>query len=499
MKTSAMMVAVLGMATACADSPASSPAEWDGPTYEVELTADEPGVIHVTAMLPQTPARLQMSGNGAGQLPDGWATFVTDLNLTDEAGSPIRVERDGRNAWRVDEGSTGAVRLGYSIELAHDTTDWPGGIDGAALQLPWGAFFSGRAVFVVPEEASGPTRVAFRTSQEWGVAAAWPSVPGMSDVYEAPTPEALTESYTFIGDHEGFTVERNGFELAFALGGPSVTARAAEFRSMAESVFDYYTTLLGGPPRPAPGEPSERVLTIINEADVTDGEVIGSHINILLEPDPDPMGQLFSQFGFTHELFHLWNGKSIRSSGPEDWFTEGFTNYYALKALYQAGMLDEASFLGVLGGMFYPRYVGDEGYGELSMREAVEIDKDGHWGLIYAGGLFAAVCQDVEIRTSTANRRSIDDVMRAMYERYAGSPDEFGVADVERTIAGLSEHDPAAFFERHVIGTEPIPIEACLSRIGLDAKVADGQLQIARPVDLGADQAAMLAGMLGDR
>jgi predicted metalloprotease with PDZ domain len=268
---------------------------------------------------------------------------------------------------------------------------------------------------------------------------------------------------------------------------------------MAESVFDTYDETMGGPPRPAPGESSERVLTIINEADVTDGEVIGSHINILLEPDPDPMGQLFSTFGFAHELFHLWNGKSIRSSGSEDWFSEGFTNYYALKALHEAGMLDEASFLGVLGGIFYQRYVGDEGYGELSMREAVEIDKDGHWGLIYAGGLFTAICQDVEIRLSTANRRSIDDVMRAMYERYAGSSDEYGAADVEREIAGLSEHDPTAFFERHVMGKEPIPIAACLSRIGLEVDAVDGRLQIARPADLGADRAAMLAGMLGDR
>lgn len=499
MKTTVMIAAVVGMATTCAESPASSPGEWDGPTYEIELTADEPGVIHVAARLPQPPARLQMSGNGAGQLPDGWATFVTSLRLTDEAGTPTVVERDGRNAWRVEGSASGPVQLAYTVELAHDTVDWPGGIDGAALQLPWGAFFSGRAVFVVPGEATGPTRVAFRTSPGWRVAAPWSPVPGEAGVYEAPSPTSLTESYVFVGDHEAFTVERNGVELAFALGGPSVVSRAAEFRSMAESVFDYYDSTMGGPPRPAPGESSGRVLTIINEADVTDGEVIGSHINILLEPDPDPMGQLFSRFGFTHELFHLWNGKSIRSNGPEDWFSEGFTNYYALKALHEADMLDEAAFLGVLGGIFYPRYVGDDGYGELSMREAVEIDKDGHWGLIYAGGLFTAICQDVDIRTSTANRRSIDDVMSAMYERYAGSSDEFGAADVERTIASLSEHDPAAFFERHVVGTEPIPIAACLSRIGLAVKVADGQLQITRPEDLEADRAAILAGMLGDR
>ena len=249
-------------------------------------------------------------------------------------------------------------------------------------------------------------------------------------------------------------MERGGFELVFALGGPSVVARAEEFKRSAGSVFDYYIEMMGGPPRPAPGEPSSRVLVVINEGDVTDGEVIGSHINMLLEPEPGPFGLTFSRFGFSHELFHLWNGKSIRSNGPEDWFTEGFTNYYTLKAMHQEGTLDEAGYFGVLDAFFFSRYVGDEGYGTLSMRDAVP-EKHSHWGLIYAGGLFTAMCQDVEIRRSTGNARSIDDVMREMYVRYAGAPEEFGVDDVQALIGEISEHDPAPFFERHVVALSP--------------------------------------------
>lgn len=41
-----------------------------------------------------------------------------------------------------------------------------------------------------------------------------------------------------------------------------------------------------------------------------------------------------------HELFHHWNGGVLRPAEPEElvyWFTEGFTDYYALRILHESG------------------------------------------------------------------------------------------------------------------------------------------------------------------
>lgn len=43
---------------------------------------------------------------------------------------------------------------------------------------------------------------------------------------------------------------------------------------------------------------------------------------------------------FAHELFHYWNGRVLKREKPEElsyWFTEGFTDYYALRILYESG------------------------------------------------------------------------------------------------------------------------------------------------------------------
>jgi predicted metalloprotease with PDZ domain len=490
------VVLTASLAAACARAAGPGPTEGDPPRYEVMLTAEEADGIRVVVRFARTPRLLRMSGNGAGQLPDGWATFVHDMSAVDGTGAALRVEKAGPREWRLEDRPADGLTLTYAVRLAHDSVTWPGGIDGAALRLPWGVFFSGRAVFVLPDSVEGPFRVAFRAPPGWNIAAGWPAVPGRKEEFEVPTPAALTESYAFVGAFEGFEIRRQGLDLSFALGGPTVTARADEFRSTAEDVVAYFTRTLGGAPRPAPGQSSGRVLAIINEGNVTDGEVIGSHINILLEPDPDPLGLLFSRFGLVHELFHLWNGKSIRSDGPEDWFSEGFTNYYALKAMRNTGMLDDAATLDVIADVFHARYVSDAGYGTLSMREAVD-EKDDHWGLIYGGGLFTAICQDVEIRRSTGNARSLDDVMRVMYGRFAGSGRTFGVEDVREAIAAQSGHDPSGFFARHVLGPEPIPIAECLSRVGLEASVIEGRLSIQGVTTPGEPEAGILAGLLG--
>ena len=475
------------------------------PAYEVTLDTERPDRIRVEARLPGRWTELEMSGRGAGMLENGWAHFVDNLRLVSGDGEEIEVTKADGRSWHAEDAGDGegTATLAYEVHLAHDTLSWPGGVDGAAMRLPWGAYFAGRAVFVVPEGYEGPVRVRLRTSPGWEVAAPWPAAGAAGNVefgevreFLAPTVAALTESYVFVGEFEGFVVDRGGSEIAFALGGPSVIDRRAQFETLADESFDYFIALMGDSPRPAPDEAMSRVLVVINEADVTDGEVIGNHINILLARDPDPFGRIFSTFGFVHELFHLWNGKSIRSAGPDDWFTEGLTNYYALKAVHQAGTLPEEQFYMLLENMLFARYVSDPGYGTLSLREAVE-DKDGHWGLVYGGGMFAGICLDAAIRRASSDEASLDDVMRDMFERFGGTTDEFTLDDVAASVRQYGGYDPGPFLDRHVRGAEPIPVAECLSEFGLDATVEGGRLRISRPESGDGPAPERIAGLLG--
>jgi len=50
---------------------------------------------------------------------------------------------------------------------------------------------------------------------------------------------------------------------------------------------------------------------------------------------------------FAHELFHYWNGRLLPAQQPERlvyWFVEGFTDYYALRILYESGHWDAEQY-----------------------------------------------------------------------------------------------------------------------------------------------------------
>ena len=283
------------------------------------------------------------------------------------------------------------------------------------------------------------------------------------------------------------------------MGGDEIIAREAEFRRLASGVLDYYIELMGGIPKSPPGNEFKRVIVIINAGNNADGEVIGSNINMIFDPKGDPQSQLISKFIFAHEFFHLWNGKTIVvADTTEDWFKEGVTSYYTLKALHHTGTINTETYFAILNNLFYQRYINDEGYAKLSMRDVASgFSKGKHWGLIYGGGLFVGVCQDIAIRSNTANEMSLDDLMRSYYREYAGTSRTYSTRDMQDSMTKFSGRDQSEFFKKHVYGIEPVPIAECLSKAGTIASVESGQLKVFEPETSTEAKKKILDGILG--
>ncbi|MEJ2151631.1 MAG: hypothetical protein P8Y29_01450, partial [Gemmatimonadota bacterium] len=253
--------------------------------YMVTITAESPRTAEVEIVLARAASGLHMSDRGAGQLDDGWSHFVRDVSATDANGNAVAVEKSGPRGWRLGDGGV-PISVRYVVDLAHDfEEDWPGGIDGAAYATDWGVFYTGRALFVVPDGQLGDVRVGFDLPDGWHASTPWDAVDGEGDGFDVGDEISLTESILFAGEHKNVRIEKGGFEVLFALGGSSVIARKDEFYAAAEETFAYYIDLLGDAPRPPPDESASRILVVMNEAGVTDGEVIGRHISMLLEPD----------------------------------------------------------------------------------------------------------------------------------------------------------------------------------------------------------------------
>lgn len=439
--------------------------------YTVTIPADDTRIAKVTATLTPDGTEFYMF-HGANQLPARWATFVSDFEILGENNEPLPLVTNDDGTWELSSIPTGPVTLSYQVNLDHEQHDWSGGVDGAAYWRAWGVFYTTRSLFVVNGEEREDITVSFELPDNWHVTAPWEIRGGNGNHYVVPSQGLLATSMFFAGTHKEVPVRNGPFEFLLALGGEEVLAQEEIFVDMAGGVLDYYVSLMGDVPRLQSGNSEGKPVVIINQAEMSDGEAIGDNISILLGPSDNPMSQQIAQMLFAHEFFHLWNGKSFLPSGEDgEWFKEGFSNLYTLKALHHAGYLDEGAFLGMLGGFFYQRYDQDDAVGRHSITRG-DL-KHEHWGLIYCGGLMVAIAQDLQIRAATGNEKSLDDLMRFMFNEYGHEPYE--VADIERVMTDLNGSSQQAFFERYVYGTERVPVGEFLKLAGIETVEADGQ------------------------
>jgi len=190
-----------------------------------------------------------------------------------------------------------------------------------------------------------------------------------------------------------------------------------------------------------------------------------------------------------HEMFHLWNVKRLRPRplGPFNyvdpprtrnlWFAEGVTEYYANLAVERAGITGEARFLRQLGRSIqrFGSEVQAEPTGERvsadesSLRVWEAGNSSGYGISYYDAGELIGLCLDLKIRQVSGGARSLDDVMRALYRKYAPPNPGYDEDDLRAAIDGVAGVDLSAFYDRLTRSAEPLPLAECLGYAGLDA------------------------------
>jgi len=468
--------------------------------YLVYLDASNPGLIRVEAELHMQDERLFMSEDGP--VPERWPDYVHAMEINTASGKPVPFTFNESGDWTVQERPEPGQKLlvRYTLKVEHEKEQWPGGIDGVAFVRPWGVMVSGRALFICNGSDRGRIEVSFKKPATWKISTPWQEAEGQSDTFMVPNALQLRESLLFAGTHEDVEIVRDGFTLKFVLGGNAIMANKEKYTEMAGAVMDYYISIMGGLPKPLPGNEFSKVLVMINPSENMDGEVIGNHISLFLNPEGEMQNQVIGWFLFAHEFFHLWNGKTLSFEGTRsDWFKEGVTNYYTLKALYQVGFIDEDVIGMVLNSLFYNRYINDPGFGKLAPSDAASgFDKDNHWGIVYGGGLFAGICMDMEIRNNTANENSLDQLMRHFYEQYGGTDKQISNMDILDTANSLGETDLSPLMDSCILGPEFAPLEQYLPFAGVQVDTVNGQLRLSHLEDKSELQKKIWDGFLGN-
>lgn len=185
-----------------------------------------------------------------------------------------------------------------------------------------------------------------------------------------------------------------------------------------------------------------------------------------------------------HELFHAWNLMRIRPVEYQGvdyrppvmsrglWFSEGLSMYYADLLLRRARLPVRDSTRVLHLENLIARYLSNAAYARFSPEEisraayATRPDALGDYeaGVHLPGELIGAML-DLIIRDATDDRRSSDDLMRAMLERFSGRRG-FTSTEVERTVREVCSCDVHSFFNLHVRGATPIDFSKYLHLAG---------------------------------
>ena len=447
--------------------------------------------------LPETPLELHMSRSSPGRYAlHEFAKNVYDVRISDTAGIALRVTRPSPQQWVVLQ-HPAAVRVSYrvfgdrldgtylSIDSTHAHINMPSA-------LMWARGLQDRPVSVRFEPPAGVT---------WQVATQL--FPGPDErTFTAPNLQYLMDSPS----------EFSGFALrTFTVrdGSRSPTFRLAIHHDGDEAELDAFARDVEkivreerGVYREYPAYDVGAYTFIADYLPWASGDGMEHRNSTIVTLRGSIRANRASVLGtIAHEFFHSWNVERIRPRSLEPfnfdevnmsgelWLAEGFTNYYGPLALQRAGLTDLAAFAMTLGSAINSvtlspgrqiRTAEEMSQMASFVDAAAAIDRTNVANTFisyYTWGEAIALGLDLTLRERSGGKISLDDFMRAMWERF-GKPGgrapgyvdrPYTIADAKAVLAAIADDAAFAddFFARFIQGHEVVNYARLLSRAGL--------------------------------
>ena len=457
-------------------------------------------LMQVEAMfsdVPSGPLQLRMSRSSPGRYAlHDFAKNVFDVRAVDESGRSLTVTRPDPHGWDVT-GHAGSVRVTYKV--FGDRLDGTYlSVDGthAHINMPaavmWARGLERRTMQVHFNRPEGTTwKVA--TQLMPGSDSYSFSAPNLQYLMDSPTElsdfslrtftvsdQSRTPVFRFVAHHTGTEAELDGL----ARDAQSIVRETLRvFGEYPQYENNTYTFLADYLPSAGFDAMEHRNSTVL-----TSSATIRTARADLLD-------------SISHEFFHGWNVERIRPKSLEPfnlddvnmsgelWLAEGFTNYYGPLVLKRAGLTNLRTFLADLGGAIDAVVTSPA----RSLRTPVEMSQlapfvdqavandrtnfDNTFISYYTWGSVIAMGLDLTLRDRSDGRVTLDDFMRALWERY-GKPGTrvagyvetpYTMTDVKAVLASLTGDAAFAdeFFARFIEGRDVVDFDRLLQRAGI--------------------------------
>ena len=474
--------------------PLSSPNDKSKIDYSISLGNSEEKTISVTCKFIPSTSRdsIQFYIEKQHDRFLGYPDYIQNLAVSNLKGENLRFNKTvygDRTVWTVFDINQSII-IKYAVKLTHldDALARYGpyehGIGIGALPFMEGnyGFITGRAVFIVPdideEKEALDMIVNFDLPLDWKVDSPWEEIAENRNTFRVKNIENLIKPYIAFGKYHRYDYKVKDVNLSLVILGDIWRFEDHELLSLYKKIATYEINLFGSCPY-------DKIVMIIQRypgtADLPGYAWSGysdcGSITLAIDEKTEPGNPAWDGIGtfIAHEFFHIWNGNAIsfeKSPGTEfntaGWFTEGFTVYYEYLISVRSGVISKEDFYQGIARM-YQNYLDNSQRANCSMSEAALRFSEGEdfFHLFYKGGALAALMTDIKIRELTQNKRSLDDVMRLLYEQHTTSKNQTE-EDLLKAFNEVAGADLSNFFRTYVYGTKELPFLDYLEIAGLE-------------------------------
>ena len=405
----------------------------------------------------------------------------------------LQVQQLDKCTWQI------ACKQGQTLTLSYEVYAFDNSVRTAWLDSRRG-FFNGTSLCLrVHGQEEQPHQLALqavKSQPDWQAATGL--TPLKTDkrgfgLYQAQDYDELVDCPVELGHFWSGSFKACGIEHRFVVAGalPSLDGDRllADTQKICETEIRFWH---GQGPQAGRKAPHKNYLFMLNAVDDGYGGLEHRNSTALIcgRRDLPRVGEKKTGEGYTtllglisHEYFHTWNVKQLRPNAfarydytrenytPLLWFFEGFTSYYDDLLLRRAGLIDDATYLQLLGKTInqvaqtpgrHVQTVAQSSFDAWVKYYRQDENTPNVTVSYYTKGALVALCIDLTLR---AEGHNLDAVMRNLYKRCKAGP--MGEQDVLDELQALTGRSWQTELQTWVHTTAELPLARLLDAQGI--------------------------------
>jgi len=420
------------------------------------------------------------------------------------AGKKVSLKKLDKHTWQAAPCKT-------ELLISYDVYAWDLSVRAAHLDQSH-AFFNGTSVFLrVHGQEFVPHIVDIQRAdtpacKSWRVATSLPELKAKRygfGTYIAANYDELVDHPVECGDFALATFEAHGVPHDFVVTGKvpnmDMERMVADVKKICESQIAFFEPRA----KKAPMDRYVFMTMVVGEGyggleHRASTALICNRTDIPVKHQPEMRDGYRGFLGLcSHEYFHTWNVKRIKPAAFASydlrqenytsllWLFEGFTSYYDDLMLVRAGLIDEVAYLKLLA-----QTVNNVHRGSGRLKQSVAESSFDAWTKYYrqdenspnaivsyyTKGSLVGLGLDLTIRAATGGKKSLDDVMRALWQKFgrdfyanfaAGKQQGLAEDEIETIIEKATGVNVRRFLDKHVRGTEDVPLAQLFADFGI--------------------------------